>query len=255
MVEEKYWVERLENKNSFEWTFSLPMSKDNWQDCILELDEEFLLKGKKYGLFYFKKDVITDYKRKRKISFFNSPNLRIELLAFENYYNNGRDGYIEDLFIDIPRLSNGKFTTESICFHRPFINLQILELNNSTGLYLFDIENLEKGSEEIVYFSIVSASNIWWEEINYIEDENGNTRVLDSPKNNRPWAYRITPRLNSFIRDLKQKIIQLNGSILLEEFDKRYVTQEGILLDEHIIYQEDIEEGKVNLLEIDNQFS
>ena len=211
MICERPWVECFNNKSSFEWTFSLPINSRNWKGKILDMDEQFLNKGKKYGLFYFENDISGDYKEKRTKKFFNKESYTIGLLQFQNYFKSQEEKHIGDMYLDIP-----KCTSKGIIIHPekirrqwPHTNLRVLEIDNIEGVYLDDIESLTFGLEETLYFTLSSSSNIWWQEVLYSEDNDGNIYKLDSPKNNRPWAYRITPRLNSFLRDLKIKTIEL----------------------------------------------
>jgi hypothetical protein len=125
----------------------------------------------------------------------------------------------------------------------------ILSLENTDSLYKIDLFEYDF-EDNTVHVGINSSSNIWWEEIvvTILEGEAWNDRqVLNPPLNNRPWAYRITPRFNSFLRDVKEVINSLEGNVLLEEYNKKYVTEDGILLDGRIVYQEDIDEGRVKL--------
>lgn len=253
-MDEKFWVEYFANKSSFQWTFSVPITAKDWKCKVLEIDKEFLIKGKKYGLFYFEEDISGDYKKRREMRFFNKVTYTIGLLQFQNYFSPREEKHIGDMFMDIPKCTSGRIINlpQRIRGSWPDLSLRILEIENSVGLYLDDIEDLTFGSEEVLFFTLYSSSNIWWEELLYGESKEGEIYKFNIPKNNRPWSYRITPRLNSFLRDLKIKTKDLGGSILLEEYDKRYVTEEGILLDGNIIYQEDIVEDRIDLSIIDN---
>ena len=250
MKNNRHWVECFDNKSSFEWTFSLPITSENWKEKILQLDSEFLQKGKKYGLFYFEKDISKNYKEVRTKNFFKGANRRIELLGFENYFEHEDEGHIERMILDIPIASSEGIVNRPESIRRPFVNLRVLEINNSTGLYLDEVEDLPFGFEEVVYFTLSSSSNIWWDEISYREDKEGNVHKLSLPKNNRPWAYKISPRFNSLLRDLVSKTMELGGEVLLEEFNKKHVTDKGILLDGKILYHEDIASGSIDLLNI-----
>ena len=254
MMDEKFWVEYFANKSSFQWTFSVPITAKDWKCKVLEIDNEFLIKGKKYGLFYFEEDISEDYQEVRNKRFFNKESYYVELLGFQHYFDKEEEKHIGDMLIDIPKYTTEGIVNQPKIIHRhwPYHNLRVLEINNVPGLYLKDIEDLTFGFEEVIDFCLISSSNIWWEELLYGESKEGEIYKFDIPKNNRPSSYRITPRLNSFLRDLKIKTKDLGGSILLEEYDKRYVTEEGILLDGNIVYQEDIDEGRIDLSIIDN---
>lgn len=93
--------------------------------------------------------------------------------------------------------------------------------------------------------SIVLRSffDIWFEEVmgyGYADENKDNY-------DNRSVAYRNTPRLNSFLRDVKKEVLKLGGEWKMGSDYPKYVTEEGVLLDGHIVYQEDIESGRVKL--------
>ena len=111
-------------------------------------------------------------------------------------------------------------------------------------VYIYIGINFKEKSPFYVGFS--SHSDIWWPDLHAIAPE-GALRVyeyLDIPLDNRPFAYRITPRLNSFLRDMNAITSNLGGNIYYEKVNQ-YCTEEGVLLDGKIIYQEDIDEGRV----------
>ncbi len=96
------------------------------------------------------------------------------------------------------------------------------------------------------YIALGSSSDIWWPDLEAIAPEGASRfkEFLDDPLDNRPFAYRITPRLNSFVRDMNAITRNLGGKIYYEKANQ-YCTEEGVLLDGKIIYQEDIDEGRV----------
>ncbi len=251
---EKSWIERQEHSNSFAFEFSIPVSNLTWMDRVIAFDLEFLIKAEKFGLFYFVENVFNDYEGRRRGLVSKIIDNYIELLSLRNYFSDDLKSaykYIGESYINLPFKFDGRMICKPMKYHQPFINMGILEFENFPGIDLNKFEKNERW-EGVLYFTIYSTSNIWWEEILYSESEKGEIYKLELPKNNRPWSYRITPRFNSFLRDLKLTTIQLGGSILLEEFNKKYVTEEGILLDGRIIYQEDLDEGRIDLHSIDN---
>ena len=70
---------------------------------------------------------------------------------------------------------------------------------------------------------------------------------------NRLIAYRNTPRLNSFIRELKNFVLKNEGTwdfdLDIGSVKENQVPPDGILLDGQLIYQEDIASGKVKIPE------
>ncbi len=110
--------------------------------------------------------------------------------------------------------------------------------------------------EKKITFSIHSYSNIWWDEISFSKMANeieSDIELFNPPKNNRSYAYRMTPRLNSFIRELTKITLSFGGTIVLEDHKTENVIEEGVLLDNQIIYQEDVENGRIDLAEIDRR--
>ena len=67
---------------------------------------------------------------------------------------------------------------------------------------------------------------------------------------NRAAAYRNAPRFNSLLRELKEIVHSYGWQIALQSdtlFDRSFETEDGILIDKKIIYQEDIESGRVQI--------
>ena len=112
-----------------------------------------------------------------------------------------------------------------------------------------------------IYFSIEIYSDIWFETVSrnrrlwdksygepYLDydDEEHEEPSLD----NRYIAYRNTPRLNSFLRDLKTLFVDKYGWSYDSDYED--IRKDGIPLDGKIIYQEDIDEGRVQLPDIES---
>lgn len=116
--------------------------------------------------------------------------------------------------------------------------------------------------EVTISFSIESHLTIWMDYISSFKylDMNGRLQVLEE-SDNRKIAYRNTPRLNSFLRDIRSLVDKTGGTCELHDFkslngiSKQYIYsnrtdhRQGLTLDGKIIYEEDIEEGKVELPE------
>lgn len=113
-----------------------------------------------------------------------------------------------------------------------------------------------------VRFGIESHSSIWLDtppDFKYI-NENNEERWTENIQNSR-IAYKNTPRLNSFLRDVKALVIEHGGYCLLYDYESLTAhnqnnnsmqearEREGLSLNGQIIYQEDIDSGKVKLPE------
>lgn len=111
-----------------------------------------------------------------------------------------------------------------------------------------------------LYFSMEIFSDFWYEGVSRSDrlrgkngtepylDENADN-ILDLEVNNRYIAYRNTPRFNSFLRDLKILFVDKYGWSYNSDYED--IRRDGIPLDGKIIYQEDIDEGRVQLPDIE----
>lgn len=99
--------------------------------------------------------------------------------------------------------------------------------------------------------SIASIMNIWFEKVISEDTFTANQTTYS----NKVLAYYNTPRFNSFLRDLRTAILELDGNCTLSHSGgkcfSQYLTEEGILLDGKIVYQEDIDEGRVKVPLVD----
>jgi hypothetical protein len=234
----RYWQECIDNIDSFTYQIVIPVSSDDFKEKILDFDYSFLSIGDKTGLFkYYYHETILAYIDTREKVFFNKNRQWLELLDLEQL----EEASINNMNLLIP---NERGELDMISYHRPFVNLSFLELNKGNILHMSELQDLSFWYEKLS-LSIGSNSTIWWDEIEVTLDNNGYPLDLDPPMNNRFFSYRITPRFNSLLRDLTFKVSELGGTIKLESGIKKFVTEEGILLDGKIIYQEDIDNGRV----------
>ncbi len=222
---EQNWSEYFNDSTSFEWTLSIPINNSNWEEKILFFDLEFIKTAREYRILYFQEDILNIYFQSRKNSFFKEGNQRLSLLSFEDFFGVISKKY--DYFIDIPVQNGSSVTIESFCYQRPFVNLKILEFDNYSELYL-DILALEAFWEGELSLRIISSSNIWFNELEYKADDGFNPIKLDEPINNELVANELTPRFNSFLKKLKNTVLNLDGKITLDNCNKKYVTDEGI---------------------------
>ncbi|MEZ5049117.1 MAG: hypothetical protein R2766_05655 [Saprospiraceae bacterium] len=91
-------------------------------------------------------------------------------------------------------------------------------------------------------------SEIWVQKLHRVDHETSDLYTID----NSPIAYRNVPRINSFIRDIKVLVQKYESKYSFGIFHKNdeinYETAiDGLPLDGKIIYQEDIDEGRVIL--------
>lgn len=234
------WFDFSDNYDGFNFSFKIPITNENFKEKILLFDEVFLRNSSLYRLFYFQSDTfIEQYLNQRRNNFLKSDRKWLMLLDLEQFVSLAG----LQLYGTLPDSRKGSI---EVAFQQPFVGLRFLEFDNSSSLNYLDILDLSFWYEELD-LSIISHSNIWWETILYSQDEAGYLKALNEPVNNKFSAYRITPRFNSFLREIKKKVKEFGGSFQLGEHNKDFVTSDGILLDGRIIYQEDIDEGRVKL--------
>lgn len=237
-MEGRKWKEYIDNLESFAYRVIIPVSSEDFKGKILDFDYSFLSIGDRTGLFkYSQSEIIFSYINTRKEKFLSENRQWIKLLDLEHL----QEASMSNMNLLIP---NEKGDLEAISYHRPFVNLRYLELHTGDSFHASELQDLPFWYENLS-LSIESSSTIWWDEIEVTLDENDYPVDLDPSINNRFFSYRITPRFNSFLRDVTFKVNELGGTIELESGNKKFVTPEGILLDGKIIYQEDIDEGTV----------
>lgn len=61
------------------------------------------------------------------------------------------------------------------------------------------------------------------------------------------YAYRVTPRFNSFLKLMKDEIQKLGGNVQLVSKNHHDVEIDGILLDGKIVLQEEIDAGLIDI--------
>jgi len=251
-----YWTPYLKSIPSFTYEFSFKVNSENYKERILAFDSVFLKKGIELGICVFDElennDAVEYYLSDRREKFWLQPN-----------YNNAMN------LLDLKQ-SKSYLGTATPVINAPFVkpnnivSEEFVDLKTSFAMLRFDglqdvreDELLEEFWEEKeIFFSISSNSNIWWDEFNLtiLNGVKWSERVLFMPTaDNRSCSYRITPRFNSLICEISNIINVFEGKILLEEFNSRYVTEQGILIDGEVIYQEDIIARTINLLEIDKR--
>ena len=238
----KYWTTYLKHIPSFTYEFSFSIDQENFVDRILEFDEVFLKTSLQLGLFFFDgiESImrIDEYLQARKASFKidSDKNHQLNLLDLGRW--NKHNGSGRTFFLLSERSSNSEPSNNGFGSK----NQHIINFSNEVNLHKDDLQEPDV-DDSLIWIGISSHSNIWWEElsITILEGENwADCQTFHPPLDNRHWAYQITPRFNSFLREIKTLVEQFGGGVLLEEHQKKYVTEHGILLDGEIVYQEDI---------------
>ena len=235
-----YWSDYINDYLAFNYVFSIPISKANFKDKILFVDAAFLKAGAEQKLFvYPDAERSVSYLRRREEQFFSEKRQWISFLDFEQFADTS-SGQFQIFLPD----ANGQLTP--IPYRQPFINLKIFQIDNTSELHWLDVAQEDDWGREVL-FSIRSNSTIWLENIGLSYGENSHVTILDPPVDNRFFAYRIVPRFNSFLRDITAAVESLGGEITLDEYGGTQVTEQGILLDGRLIFQEDIDAGKIEL--------
>ncbi len=241
----KYWTTYLKHLPSFTYEFSFNIHRENFMDRILEFDEVFLKRGLQFGLFSFNGleslASIDEYVQSRRAEFKKDPDKNHPLKLLHVGVWDENCGLERLFFLPSEKSSNPGLHRAAIS-HK---SQAVMNFNNEINLYYDDLQG-PGVDDALIWIGISSSSNIWWEELP-ITILNGDTwadcQTFDPPLDNRYWAYQCTPRFNSFLREVKTLVEQFEGSVLLEEHQKEYVTEQGILLDGKIVYQEDLNDG------------
>jgi len=248
----KYWTASLNDFSSFAFHFHFQVTPENFKRVILKIDEVFLIKGLEFGICVFdgleSLEEIHLYIAERKKDFWLEPKYNNALDFFSVKESKSYKGEaIQSQYI--PFIESNKYVYKK----KDYVEDKIIEFEGAYNIREAELRD-EFWEEKEISFSIFSYSNIWWDEISFSKMSNavGSDIILfEPPKDNRNYAYRITPRLNSFLRDLTKVSLSLGGKVILEDYKKENVTKEGILLDQRIIFQEDIDDGRINMQKIE----
>ncbi|HPK10870.1 MAG TPA: hypothetical protein PK246_11090 [Saprospiraceae bacterium] len=246
----------------FGFDFDLPDDFNEFVDLMQKLNSIY----KKYGLCLLNQksaDLIEneDYLRQafeKKTLYYNSSTI-IDDKGYENVENYYCDLYIYN--------EVGKIVKMDILFVHSMPN-RFMYLNSSLEYY-----NNYKRSNFVGYNHLRNCNNpvnvnfaklpreklkwelsyslwseIWVQKLHRVDHETSDLYTID----NSPIAYRNVPRINSFIRDIKVLVQKYESKYSFGIFHKNdeinYETAiDGLPLDGKIIYQEDIDEGRVIL--------
>lgn len=259
------WNEYLNDLETFGLTVYIPVNYENYVKKILKFDNDFLELADSYGLHKIHSltgenftitEFIKKYQQNRTIQLLDGSE-DVALIRIYDWELLVENVYIKKLW-DVSMLLPIKI--KDVWEYKHF---SISGENKNPPLQYYslgiNLEDLKDNKDKDLAFSFYSKSNIWLDKIEWgfssirNELEKFGYSTVDPPFNNRPTAYRITPKFNSFLRKLKKLIDELDGrlevgevvipgSIPYEENPEGY-----ILLDGQIIFQEDIDSGKIKI--------
>jgi hypothetical protein len=238
------------NNCVFFYTISLPITKENFIEKLNSMDYTILKYGRKYGIYEFIPDKFIDkygedelllqYQKDKEVAYNNlNPNERnsITILDFYLWCENNKD-IKRDLLAERSKIF--VYDQQGKVVAKPYSYWGV----DSIIYYVIDgveYNDLINNSIGEVWIAFSSRSNIWLPEVDF------HVIAATSEKNeaNRELAFLNTPRLNSFIRALKAKTEELGGKWNSDPDYDGVCSEDGILIDGKIIYQEDIEEGLI----------
>lgn len=236
------WTTYLKHLPSFYFELSFKVNVDNYTERILKFDKALLTKGFEYGIVMFDAvssyGAINRYLASRSSNFWTKPKNKIlRFIDFEQWPEYNDEG---TRFIILPSIEDEKIRGKRFDFRNSIHEVMSLEVSQDLSEGKLKEEFWE---DKEMFMSLSSNSNIWWDEFNVtiLNGEKWSDRkFINPPINNRPFSYQITPRFNSFLREMKEIIFDFDGKVKLEAHDTRRVTMDGILLDGKIIFQEDL---------------
>lgn len=247
------WTTYLKHFSSFNFEFSFKVNIENYKERILKFDRILLTKGLEYGIIVFDEinniESIECYLKSRESKFWinQNDNNIIKLIDFKQWEDYNGKG-IQSIFL--PWIESKEVINKRVNYSENIY--QVLSYESSLNLFENNLKE-EYWEDKEIFISLSSNSNIWWDEFN-ITIKNGENwydkEFFDPPINNRLTSYRITPKFNSFLRELKKITTEFRGEMKLGEYDTKRVKVDGVILDGKIIYQEDIDEGGVKIPEI-----
>lgn len=223
------------------------------QHRIGELIPFPLLQDKKIDLKEEYKNFLDDFYQTKENFFMGFfPSWRIDKLDIEietpssSLWLMTKDGHFKEDYFFSRKTGELSCLSDMMKSKEIILGNEILN-SNTGGINLKYVKDDDNG----MYFTISTFTDMWWETVclNQSLFDDTDYERGDFEIDNRYVAYHNTPRLNSFIRDLIHLAVEKYGFILEpghEEF--KY----GIPLDGKIICQEDIDEGRVKLPDIDS---
>ena len=243
-----YWTANLDCPIGFDLHIeNITVSYNNIRQVIFDIDEVFINSGEKYGLFYLFPDELKNGDRDslKNQYFINRKNFIQETKKSEDeYFSIGQFNCSQFINLsnlnDYPKMKLLRYSEEN----RREIEELFIEIPKFNPYFDYDsdIIKIKKGEVKNIEFSISSNCNIWYEEIeNDVFDVKNITESYYGLIDNRFLAYKNTPRLNSFLKELLEVCKKYGGNINLEENRvkyKHFFTEKGILLGDEIIYED-----------------
>ena len=240
----KFWRDRWYNVDSIGYTFCFKTDEGFVKNKINEAINRFLQIGAQYHLF-------------EPLELSEEDFLRSIIEPVNGFFNGDQtlSNFIELGGIHLESLGS-TIKIPKLCTTIPFpygdkvemIRLPLVPTAEEPWIHhiAYIYIGVYTRNEFPFYMGFSSHSDIWWADLEAIAPEGASRfrEFLNNPLDNRPFAYRITPRLNSFVRDMNAFTLNLGGKIYYDRANQ-YCTEEGVLLDGKIIYQEDIDEGRV----------
>ena len=270
----KIWSEYIDHFDAFDYVLRIPVNIENYKSQIKDFQTFFLKAGFKWGIYKFESlidgniydisTIINDYLSNTTDMISKTDGTSISMFSFTHwdfFLEFFREGKEVISVISVPLKEDSLWISKN--FNLSSINREGEEHSFPLLFYYsvdYDINDLKKSKEEKLYFNMYSRSNVWFDEIgvHWLEDDDlfnsyiRDPTFYDTPISNRPTAYRITPRFNSFWRDIKNKVIDMGGEVEVDLTTSGYrlkkTNEEGyILLDGQVIFQEDIDSGKIKM--------
>ena len=199
-----------------------PITSENYKNQIVLFDENFLRIAAKFQLFFIPdieiEKFIQNYKSIRKKDFFGNEPKCLTVLDLSQFKR--VDKY----------LSKKHFKTRLINDLNKEVDLefsQFYDFDNTADYYKEDL------SDEDFWFEFITISY--------------STFSDDWERQSLCFKQQLIPRINSFLRDIGKVIKRMEGLINVDKYSPDCICNNGILLDGKIIYQEDIDEGRVKI--------
>lgn len=225
---------RISKKNNIGEILSkelLELKKKNSCTCYLDKIKEYFLFQAIQFFPYLCNEIDLSLRFSSKIFYHNNKSNTVENYIYGMYSNS-----IETVLCDIEYWKREKNVPENI------INF-LASSNYSIGDYFVNP----------IEFEINILSNLFFPFLETAYQKNDVYDTFEGLIDNREIAYLNAPRFNSFLRDLKNLVVNKLGWEFTFDAELpvlqgiKYLTENGILLDDRIIYQEDIEKGYVNM--------
>lgn len=210
---------------SISYNFKFLINSENYRERILDFDIAFIKIAHRYGLMYLGDidvdEFVMDYRSLREQEFFEE--------GYENYYllDMGQlNILLSKKYNSFILFSSGYDYNTKIFYNEKCIGqfIHFLDIGNMSDFFARDLEGL-----------------VFWE-------QNASLGLFFDNEDlcNMPYDTKVAyiPKFNSFLRDISKVVKGLGGKIETDCMVEEFITPDGFLLNERIIYQDDIEDGK-----------